>query len=101
MFLIARILIYIHDRASKQVCNHNWCGSLKILNSYPHILTMGGFAMTFPTNMKEDRAKRSGNADIGSDTTKINLRALCYRLFSNLCLSPSLPLILVVESDHK
>jgi hypothetical protein len=88
----------IYDRALKQVCNHNWCGALS-LNSYPHILTMGGFAMTFPTNMKEVRVKRSGNADIGSDTTKINLRALCYRFFSNLCLS--LPLRLVVESDHK
>ena len=51
---------------------------------------MGGFAMTFPTNMVGFSVKRSGNADIGSDTTKINLRALCYRYCSGvLVVQPS------------
>lgn len=51
-------------------------------STYPHTLTTGGLAMVFPLKMEEGFSRRfleNGNADIGSDFTKINLRALSYR----------------------
>ncbi|MCO5575132.1 hypothetical protein L7F22_028929 [Adiantum nelumboides] len=51
-------------------------------STYPHILTMSGLAMVFPLKMAtsfSNTAMENGNTDIGSDFTKINLRALSYR----------------------
>eukprot|EP00250_Pteridium_aquilinum_P004638 c14851_g1_i1 orf=76-1287(-) len=51
-------------------------------STYPHTLTMGGLAMVFPLKMEEKFSGRfleNGNTDIGSDFTKINLRAVSYR----------------------
>ncbi|KAH7297838.1 hypothetical protein KP509_25G014700 [Ceratopteris richardii] len=50
-------------------------------STYPHSLTMSGLAMVFPLDMEECLSGRtSENAnDVGSDFTKINLRAVAYR----------------------
>ncbi|XP_058090095.1 uncharacterized protein LOC131236726 [Magnolia sinica] len=48
-------------------------------SSYINHLTIGGFALTFPLNGDETHAFDSQLSDIGSDGTKINLRATVYR----------------------
>ncbi|KAI5055692.1 hypothetical protein GOP47_0029213 [Adiantum capillus-veneris] len=51
-------------------------------STYPHTLTMSGLAMVFPLEMEDFFCRSgmgSGNTDIGSDFTKINLRSLSYR----------------------
>lgn len=55
------------------------------LISYPHMLTMGGFAMTFPLCMEEKNGYTSSNtchderADTGADSAKINLFSVTHR----------------------
>eukprot|EP01018_Ginkgo_biloba_P023408 Gb_17205 [translate_table: standard] len=52
-------------------------------STYPYLLTMGGYAMTFPLNMEETvvvkRTSPVELSDIGADFAKINLRAIIYR----------------------
>jgi len=52
-------------------------------STYPYLLTMGGYAMTFPLNMEDKLfVSKESNvelSDIGDDSAKINLRATIYR----------------------
>ncbi|XP_024523842.1 queuine tRNA-ribosyltransferase accessory subunit 2-like [Selaginella moellendorffii] len=50
-------------------------------STYPHTLTKGGYAMTFPLSMDEKPWKFSleDGAELGADFTKINLRSIAYR----------------------
>ncbi|XP_059649530.1 uncharacterized protein LOC132295322 isoform X2 [Cornus florida] len=48
-------------------------------STYIYHLTLGGFALTFPLCKIEGRASYSQLSDIGSDHTKINLKATIYR----------------------
>lgn len=52
-------------------CKHNF--------RYVYHLTAGGFALVFPLDNMEKGAFDSQLSDIGSDGTKINLRATIYR----------------------
>lgn len=53
---------------------------------YPFMLTKGGYAMTFPLNMEnspgnlDTQPSASELAYIGSDSAKMNLRSVAYRL---------------------
>ncbi|KAK7843145.1 uncharacterized protein LOC112006576 [Quercus suber] len=46
---------------------------------YIYHLTLGGFALTFPFNGVDENESNFQLSDIGSDRTKINLRATVYR----------------------
>ncbi|GLJ17165.1 hypothetical protein SUGI_0297210 [Cryptomeria japonica] len=50
-------------------------------STYPYLLTIGGYAMTFPLNMDNNVIKASHMelSDMGADLSKINLRATMYR----------------------
>lgn len=48
-------------------------------SSYIYHLTLGGYALTFPVNSTEIHTSNYQLSDVGSDTTKINLRATVYR----------------------
>lgn len=52
-------------------------------STYPYLLTMGGYAMTFPFNMEDklfvNKASNVEVSNIGADSVKINLRATIYR----------------------
>ncbi|GAB4862061.1 hypothetical protein Ancab_037315 [Ancistrocladus abbreviatus] len=48
-------------------------------STYTYNLTLGGFALTFPVDNTEVHVSDYQLIDIGSDLTKINLRAVVYR----------------------
>lgn len=52
-------------------------------STYPYLLTMGGYAMTFPLNMEDklfvSKASYVELSNMGADSAKINLRATIYR----------------------
>ncbi|KAL5993289.1 hypothetical protein ACLOJK_014213 [Asimina triloba] len=54
------------------------------LRAYIYHLTTGGYALTFPLNGDDTCAFDSQLSDIGSDSTKINLRATVYRQVNEL-----------------
>ncbi|XP_020246568.1 queuine tRNA-ribosyltransferase accessory subunit 2-like isoform X3 [Asparagus officinalis] len=48
-------------------------------STYIYHLTLGGFALIFPLDILENNSANQQHSDIGSDCTKINLRATIYR----------------------
>jgi len=56
---------------------------------YVYHLTLGGFALTFPLVKTQRRVSSAQLTDVGSDPSKINLKATIYRYF-RLCLEVQL-----------
>ncbi|KAJ7530758.1 hypothetical protein O6H91_14G017700 [Diphasiastrum complanatum] len=52
-------------------------------STYPHTLTTGGYAMTFPLSIQDEHDSEKLSieecATLGSDSSKINLRSMSYR----------------------